>query len=68
MAVLTPLNLHIVSLHLVLLDENNISRSKNNRMLVPRINRVSEVISEKKMTAQCQSQKIKTCPTCSLPI
>ena len=48
MAVLTPLNLHIVSLHLVLLDENNISRSKNNRMLVLRINRVSEVISEKK--------------------
>ena len=60
MAVLTPRNLHIVSLHLVLLDENNISCSQNNRMPVLRINRVTDVISEEKITAQCQSQKIKT--------
>ena len=60
MAVLTPRNLHIVSLHLVLLDENNISCSQNNRMPVLQINRVTDVISEEKMTAQCQSQKIKT--------
>ena len=46
MAVLMPRNLHIVSLHLVLLDENNISWSQNNRMPVLRINRVTEVISE----------------------
>ena len=59
MAVLTPRNLHIFSLHLVLLDENNISRSKNNRMPLP-INRVTHLIFEEKITAQCQSQKIET--------
>ena len=46
MAILTPRNLHIVSLHLVLLDENNISWSQNNRMPVLRIFRATEVISE----------------------
>ena len=60
MEVLTPRNLHSVSLHLILLDGNNISRGKYNRMPVLRINRVTEVISEEKMTAQCHSQKIKT--------
>ena len=59
MAVLTPRSLHIVSLHLVLLDENNISLSKNNRMPVLRINQVTDVISKEKMIAQCQSQKVK---------
>ena len=59
MAVLTLRNLHIVSPHLVL-NEKSISRSKNNRMSVLRFNRVTDVICEEKMTAQCQSQKIKT--------
>ena len=60
MEVLTLRNLHSVSLHLILLDGNNISRGKYNRMPVLRINRVTDVISEEKMTAQSHSQKIKT--------
>ena len=57
MAVVTPRNLHIVFMHLVIVDEYNISRNKNNSMPVRRINRVTDLISEEKRR-QSVNQKI----------